>query len=90
MTLSGARLLTYKPNNSRKRDSLLVAKFYKGIGDVDISYLGCLKNVHDASHSKAHLITSQRLVKELSFPFLLDSDGCFLYGKVMGQRTGHV
>lgn len=49
-----------------------------------------MKNVLHVSHLKAHLISPQRLVNDISCRFIFDDDGCYLFDKVMGQRTEHV
>ena len=60
-----------------------------GIGDVKLPSLGLLINVLHVPQLKAHLISPQHLVMDLSYRFILEEYGCYFCDKE-GQKIGHV
>ena len=86
-----SKFSSYIPNRGSKKvlstggEILYVA----GIGDVKLPSLGLLRNVLHVPQLKAHLISPQRLVMDLSYRFILEYNGCYFCDKV-GQKIGHV
>lgn len=77
MTSIGSCLLTYKSIIGEKKVFTVDGQVLPviSIGNVDIPYLGCLKNVLHIPN----LISPQKLARELPFHFILNNDECFLY-----------
>ena len=84
MTPATSRFSSYIPNHGSKK--VLIAKgkilCVAGIGDVKLPSLGLLRNVLHVPQLKAHLISPQLLVMDLSYRFILEDNGCYFCDKV--------
>lgn len=56
------------------------------IGDLYLHHIRVIKNVLHVPLLKAHLLSPQKLVKDVKCCFIIDHEGYFLFTKVMGQK----